>query len=277
VQVEYITWVGFSSWWSSEEEGHLSVGDGLFGQIVVHDQSVSSVVSEPFAHGASRVWSKVLKWGGVSSGGDDDDTVFQAIGFLEDVDELGNGGLFLTNGDVDAVKFFAFVTFFVKPPLVQNGIQSDGGFSGLSITDDQLSLASTNWDQRVNSFQTRLHWLVDRLSGDDTWGFDVDSSSDFGVDWAFAVDGVSERVDNSSEEFWAYWDVDDGAGSSYNITFFNFSIVTEHDNTNVVWLQVQSHTFDSTVEFNHLLGLDVFQAMDSSNTITNSQYLTGFL
>merc|ERR1711972_424979 len=57
VQVEDITWVGFSSWWSSEKEGHLSVGDGLFGQIVVHDEGVSSVISEPFSHRATRVWS----------------------------------------------------------------------------------------------------------------------------------------------------------------------------------------------------------------------------
>jgi hypothetical protein len=249
----------------------------LFGEIIVHDQSVSGVVSEPLAHGASRVWSKVLKWGGVGSGGNDDDAVFQAIGFLEDVDELGNGGLFLADGDVDAVKFFAFVTFFVEPPLVQNSIQSDGGFTGLSISNDQLSLASTNWDQRVNSFPTRLHWLVDGFSGNNTWGFDVDSSSFFGVDWAFAVDGVSEWINDSSEEFWSYWNVDDGTGSSDNVAFFDLSIVTEYDNTNVIWFEIQSHTFDSGVEFNHLLGLDVFKTMDSSDTISDSEYLTGFL
>lgn len=106
MQVEYITWVGFSSWWSSEKEGHLSVSDGLFGQIVVHNQSVSTVVSEPLAHRASRVWSEVLKWGGVGGGGHYDDAVFQAISFFENSDELGNGGLFLSDSDVDAVKFF---------------------------------------------------------------------------------------------------------------------------------------------------------------------------
>merc|ERR1711970_53968 len=277
VQVEDITWVGFSSWWSSEKEGHLSVGDGLFGQIVVHDQSVSSVISEPFSHGASRVWSQVLKWGGVGGGGDNNNTVFQAISFFQNVDQLTDSRLFLADGDVDAVQFFGFITFVVESFLVQDGVQSDGGFSGLSITDDQFSLASTDWDQRVDGFQTRLHWFVDGFSGDNTWGFDVDSSSFFGVDWSFTVNGVSEWIDNSTEEFWSDWDVDDGTGSSYDVTFFNFSIVTEDDNTDVVWLQVQSHTFDSGVKFNHFFGLDVFQTVNSSNTITNSQYLTGFL
>jgi len=277
VQVEYITWVGLSSWWSSEEEGHLSVGDGLLGQIVVHDEGVSSVISEPLAHGATRVWSEVLKWGGISGGSNNDDAVLQAIGLLQNVDQLGDGGLLLADGDVDAVELLGLITLVVESLLVQDGVKSDGGFTGLSITDDQLSLASADWDQRVDSLETGLHWLVDRLSGDDTWGFDVDSSSLLGVDWAFAVDGVSEWVDNSTEELWADWDIDDSTSSSYNIALFDLSIVTEHDNTDVVWLQVQSHTLDTAVEFDHLLGLDVLQTVNSGNTITNSQNLTGLL
>jgi len=277
VQVEDITWVGFSSWWSSEEERHLSVSNGLFGKIIVHDQSVSSVVSEPFSHGASRVWSEVLKWGSVSSGGDDNNAVFQAVSFLEDSDQLGNGGLFLANGDVDAVEFLGLVVFVVELFLVQDGIKSDGGFTGLSITDDKFSLASADWDQGVDGFQTRLHRFVDRFSGNNTWGFDVDSSSFFGINWSFAVDGVSEWINDSSEEFWSDWHVDDGTGSSNDVTFFDFSIVTEDDDTDVVWLQVQSHTFDSGVEFDHLFGLDVFKTVNSSNTISDSQNLTGFL
>ena len=218
-----------------------------------------------------------MKWGGISGGGNNDDTVFQTVSFFENVDKLRDGRLFLSDGDVDAVQFFGFIAFVVESFLVQDGIKSNGGFTGLSITNDQLSLTSTNWDQGVDGLQTRLHWLVDGFSGNDTWGFDVDSSSFFGVDWAFAVDGVTEWIDNSSEEFWSDWDVDDGTGSSDDITLFDFSIVTEDDNTDVVWLQVQSHTFDSGVEFNHLFGLDVFEAVNSSNTITDGEDLTGFL
>jgi len=277
VQVEYITWVGLSSWWSSEEEGHLSVGNSLLGQIVVHNKSVSSVISEPLAHGATRVWSEVLKWGSISGGSHNNDAVLQAIGLLQNVDQLGDGGLLLADGDVDAVELLGLITLVVESLLVQDGVKSDGGFTGLSITDDQLSLASADWYKGVNSLETRLHWLVDGLSGNDTWGFDVDSSSLFGVDWAFAVDGVSEWIDNSSEELWADWDVDDSTSSSYDVTLLDLSIVTEDDNTDVVWLQVQSHTLDTAVKLNHLLGLDVLQTVNSGNTITNSQNLTGLL
>jgi len=50
VEVEDITRVSFSSWRSSEKEGHLSVGNSLLGQIVEEDDGVSAVVSEPFTH-----------------------------------------------------------------------------------------------------------------------------------------------------------------------------------------------------------------------------------
>jgi len=277
VQVEYITWVGLSSWWSSEEEGHLSVGDGLLGQIVVHDEGVSSVVSEPLTHGASRVWSEVLKWGGVGSSGDHNNAVLQAIGLLQNVDKLRDGGLLLADSDVDAVELLGLITLVVESLLVQDGVESDGGLTSLSITDDQLSLASADWDEGVDGLESGLHWLVDGLSGDDAWGFDVDSSSLFGVDWALAVDGVTEWVDNSAEELWADWHIDDGAGSSDDVALLDLSIVTEHDDTDVVWLQVERHTLDATVKLNHLFGLDVLQTVHSSDTITNGEHLAGLL
>ena len=40
VEVEHITGVSFTTRRSTEQQGHLSVGYSLFGQIVVDDQSV---------------------------------------------------------------------------------------------------------------------------------------------------------------------------------------------------------------------------------------------
>lgn len=53
MQIEHITWVGLSSGGSSEKEGHLSVGDGLLGEIVIDDEAMLSVVSEELTDGAS--------------------------------------------------------------------------------------------------------------------------------------------------------------------------------------------------------------------------------
>jgi len=277
VEVEDITGVGFSSWRSSEKEGHLSVGNSLLGQIVEEDDGVSAVVSEPFTHGATRVGSKVLKGSGVGSGGNDDDGVLEGTSSLKSSNELGNGGLFLADGDVDAVKLLGLVVTLVESGLVQHGVKSDGGLSGLSITDDQLSLTSTDGDKGVDGLKTSLHRLVDGLSGNDTGSLKIDLSSEGGVDWSKTIEGVTETVDGSAKEFGSDWDIDDGTGSLDGVTFLDESIVTEDDNTNVVSLQVQGHTLDTGGELNHLLGLDVSETMDSGNTVTNGQDLTGLL
>lgn len=55
MEIENITGVSLTTRGSSEEEGHLSVSDGLLGQIVVDDEGVHAVVTEELANGASRV------------------------------------------------------------------------------------------------------------------------------------------------------------------------------------------------------------------------------
>lgn len=49
VQVENVTRVGLTTRRTTQEQGHLTVGDGLLGQIVVDDQSVLAVVTEVLA------------------------------------------------------------------------------------------------------------------------------------------------------------------------------------------------------------------------------------
>ena len=63
VEIEDITGVGLTTGWTSEEEGHLSVSDGLLGEIVVDDQGMLAVVSEVLTDGAARVGSQELEGG----------------------------------------------------------------------------------------------------------------------------------------------------------------------------------------------------------------------
>ena len=122
----------------------MSVSDGLLGQIVIDDQSVLSVVSEPFSHGTSRERSEVLKRSGLGSGSSDNDGVLHGVVLLKGLDELSDGGSFLTNSDVDTVKLLALVGTVVPLLLVEDGVDGNGRFTGLTITNDKLSLSSTN-------------------------------------------------------------------------------------------------------------------------------------
>ena len=76
----------------------------------------------------------------------------------------------------------------------------------------------------VDGLEASLHGLVHGLSGDNTWCFQLDSGTFVGLDGAFAIDGVTERVDDSSEHALTDGHIDDGSGSLDDITFLDLSI-----------------------------------------------------
>ena len=76
----------------------------------------------------------------------------------EDLNDVGDSGSLLTDGDVDAVESLGVVTVGVVEGglLVDNGINGDGSLSSLSVTNDQLSLASANGDLLIYFINKRF-------------------------------------------------------------------------------------------------------------------------
>jgi hypothetical protein len=59
-----------------------------------------------------------------------------------------NSGSLLTDGNVNAVELSGFFSSWVVEGsfLVNDGINGDGSLSSLSVTNDQFSLTSSNWN-----------------------------------------------------------------------------------------------------------------------------------
>lgn len=103
--------------WAAEQQRHLAVGNGLLCQIIVDDQGVLAVVTEPLSHRATSEGSNVLERSGLGGGGSNDDGVLHGVVLLEGLDELSNGGSLLTDSDVNAVKLLGLVSSFIPPPF----------------------------------------------------------------------------------------------------------------------------------------------------------------
>ena len=144
MEIENITGVSLTTGRSSEEEGHLSVGNSLLGQIVIDYEGVLGVVTEELTNGATGVRSQELERGGIGSGGGNNDGVLHAVTLLEETNDVGDGGTLLANSDVDAVEGLGVVSSLEDRLLVEDGIDSDGGLAGLSISNDKLTLTSAN-------------------------------------------------------------------------------------------------------------------------------------
>jgi hypothetical protein len=68
---------------------------------------------------------------------------------LQDFHDVGNSRSLLTDSDVNAVKLLGLFSAALSEGtlLVDDSINSNSGFTSLSISDNELSLSSSNWDQ----------------------------------------------------------------------------------------------------------------------------------
>lgn len=63
---------------------------------------------------------------------------------LSPLDDLGNSGSLLPNGNVDAVQLLLLFTGIIEALLVDDGVDCNRSLPGLTITDDELTLTTTD-------------------------------------------------------------------------------------------------------------------------------------
>ncbi len=59
------TRVGLTTRWPAKQQGHLSVGNSLLGEIIKDDQSMHAMIPEVLSHGTARVGCQVLQRGSI--------------------------------------------------------------------------------------------------------------------------------------------------------------------------------------------------------------------
>lgn len=271
VKVENISGVSLSARRSSKKKRHLSVSDGLLGEIVEDDKGVHTVISEVLANSASGIRSEELKRSSLGSSSGNDDGVVHGTGVGENLNDVRNSRSLLTDGNVDAVESLGNIaSLFEVVLLVEDGIDGDSSLSSLSISDDKLSLSSADWNKGINSLESSLHRLVNRSSWHDTRSLDLNSSLLVVVDGTLSVNGGTKSIENSAEHLLTDGNIDNGSSSLDNITFLDSSIVvSKNNNTHIIGFEVKSHTLDSRGELNHLSGLDLVETEDSGDTISD--------
>jgi hypothetical protein len=155
--------------------------------------------------------------------------------------------------------------------LVQHGVQGNGGLSGLTIANDQFTLATANRHHGVDRFKASLDRLVDGSSRENTGGFELGTASLGGLNWAFAINGLTEGVNNTTKHGLANRNIDNLASPLHGFTFFDKTIGTEKHHTDLAGFQVHAHSLDARREFDQLLSLDIAHAMDTGDTVTDGQ------
>jgi hypothetical protein len=166
--------------------------------------------SHKLTDGGTSERSEVLKRSGLRGGSSNDNGVLHGVVLLESLDKLSNGGSLLTDGDVDTVELLLLILAIVPSLLVEDGVKTNGSLTGLTVTNDQLTLTSADGNHGVDGLETSLDGLVDGLSGQNTGGLELSTALLLGVDRALAVNGVTESVDDTAEHLRADGDINLG-------------------------------------------------------------------
>ena len=91
------------------------------------------------------------------------------------------------------------------------------------------------------------------------------------MDRALAVNRLAQRIDDAAEQALADRHVNDFAEALNGVAFLQRRVVAEHDDADIVALEVESHAFDAARKLDHLAGLDVIEAVEARDPVTDGE------
>ena len=215
--------------------------------------TVLAVVTEPLAHCASGKWREVLERSGLRSSGGYDDGIFHSVVLLQGLDKLRYSRALLSDSDVDAVQFLILVLTLVPTLLVKNRVDGNGGLAGLTVTDDELTLTTSDGHHGVNGLNAGHHRLVHRATREDARSLQRSTTTLSSLDGTLAVNRIAESVNNAAEKLRTDRNIDNLAGTLDCVALLDKTVITEDRYTDIVGLQVQAHSTDTGRELHHFL------------------------
>ena len=240
----------------------------MLGQIIVYDQYIFSLIHEILCQCGSGVRCHILKRCRIGCGGNHNGCVFHGIMCFQSMNNLGYGRSFLTDCHIN--------TFYIFALLVQNGINRNRSLTCLTVTDDQFSLSTSDWEHGVNGKNTCLHWYRYRFTIHNTRCFIFDRAVISGWDLSFSVNRRTQGIDNTAKELISYRDAGFLSGSHYFAAFTNLAVTSEQDTADLVTLDILYHTLDTVIKDYNFTVHGMVDTINVYDTVSNGLDNTDF-
>ena len=247
MQVEHVARVRLAARRAAQQEGELTVGLGLLGQVVVHHEGVLTVFHPVLANGTTGIRGEELKRSRVAGGRHDDDGVLEGTVVFEGLHGLGDRRVLLADSHIDALHTLTL--------LVQDRVDGDGGLTGLTVTDDEFALSTADRGHGVDGLDSRLQGLAHGLTTGDTRRLDFHTTADGALEFTLAVDGTTEGIHDATEEGVTDRNGQDLSGGLHDLLFFEAFHAAEDDGTDGVFIEVHGETEGAVLEFEQLVHL----------------------
>ena len=264
VDVEDVAGEGLAAGRAPEQEGYLTVGAGVMGEIIIDDEHVAPGLHEMLGDAGRGVRRDVGEPRRVVALGHDDDGVVHRVLLSEGRHRLGHGGGALADGAVDAKDVFT--------PLVQDGVERDGRLARLPITEDQLALAAPDGDERVEDLEASLDRHGDGRAVHDGRGGPLDGQARVGVDRALPIERPTERIDDPPQQPFAHGDVHDPASARDLVAGVQVPALAEEHDADLVRVHVERDAEHAAGELQQLVEAGAGEAGDGGDAGGHRRY-----
>ena len=253
---------------TSHQQRQLSVGNGLFREVIVDDQCMLALVHEVLGQGGTRVGRDVLQRSRVGTRGGDDAAVVHRTVLGQHVDHGGHRAGPLSTTDVDADH--------VPTLLVEDRVQGDGGLTGLTVTDDQFTLSPADRCHRVDRLDARLQRLCHRLPCSHARGWSFQRTGFGRNDRPLAVNRIAERIDHPTDHLVAHRHAQQGSRRTNLVALGDRKILAQDDDPDGIFFEVEDHSPAAAGEFDHLTGHGAGESVTTGDAIADFQHAAGF-
>ena len=155
----------------------------MLGKVIIDYQSITAGLHELFADGGTRIRGNILKSGCFIGGSHHNNGMLHRTVTLKNTNCTRNSRLLLTDSNVNTDQILPF--------LVDNSIDRKGCLTGLAVANDQLTLATSNRDHRIDGFDAGLDGSIDILAQHHTRCNALDWPIAAGDDRSSAIDRFS--------------------------------------------------------------------------------------
>ena len=187
-------------------------------------------VAEVLADGTARIGRDVLHGCRVRSRRGNDNRLVHHLVVGQGLNDLCDRGTLLSDCHVDADDIRVFLT--------DDGVDGDGCFSRLPVTDDQLALATADRDHGVDCLQSRLQRLFHRLPVHNSGRQALDVRVFGRIDGTTLIDRFAQSVDNAPDYRRTHRNRHDALRTLHHISFADQGVFTEQHGTHVIFFQV---------------------------------------
>ena len=155
----------------------------------------------------------------------------------------------------------------VEASLADDRVDRDRRFAGRAVANDQLALAATDRDHRVDRHDAGLDRLANAPSLDDAGRDFFDRIKSVCLDRPFVIDRLTESVYDAPEKRFADRDLQKPAGRLHFISFRNLRRIAEQNDADLRFLEIEREAEVATRKLDHLVQHHLAQALDPGDAI----------